>query len=51
MSQICQMTDNLVEDNPTLKDRYLNEAEWHEIEITIVMLLEPMAKVTPILSS
>ncbi|CAG8617048.1 10664_t:CDS:2, partial [Dentiscutata erythropus] len=37
-------------DNPALRDRYLNEAKWHEIE-AIVILLEPMAKAMPILSS
>ncbi|CAG8473089.1 12560_t:CDS:2, partial [Gigaspora margarita] len=44
------MTDYLVEDNPTLKDQYLNEIEWSEIEAND-MLLEPMTKATTILSS
>ncbi|CAG8623216.1 25517_t:CDS:1, partial [Dentiscutata erythropus] len=35
MFRICEMTDDLVEDNPTLKDRYLNDNEWDEINVSI----------------
>ncbi|CAG8810670.1 19132_t:CDS:2, partial [Gigaspora rosea] len=50
MFQIRQMTDDLVEDNPPLRERYLSKTECHEIE-AIVLLLEPMARATLILSS
>ncbi|CAG8772325.1 10914_t:CDS:2, partial [Gigaspora rosea] len=40
----------IFQDNPSLKDRYLDQAEWNEIEI-VVILLEPITKATPILSA
>ncbi|EXX56929.1 hypothetical protein RirG_211800 [Rhizophagus irregularis DAOM 197198w] len=50
MCRIRDMTDILVDSNIILKDRYLNEKDWNEIN-TIATLLEPMAKATNLLSS
>ncbi|CAG8822678.1 17412_t:CDS:2, partial [Gigaspora rosea] len=46
MFRIRQMTEN----NPALRERYLSKTKWHEIE-AIVLLLEPIARATLILSS
>ena len=35
MFRIREITDDLVEDNPVLKDRYLSDNEWNEISVSI----------------
>ncbi|CAG8449879.1 61_t:CDS:2 [Gigaspora rosea] len=42
MFRIHEITDDLVEDNPTLKDCYLNDNEWDEINIRDLHLIFSM---------
>ncbi|CAG8465808.1 22481_t:CDS:2 [Gigaspora rosea] len=50
INRIREMTDILVAGNPILKEKYLNERDWVEIN-TIAKLLEPILQATNLLST